>query len=67
MAEIVWRDDHEFAVKGQPRGVTAHFALNFTTKGSLEEAMRVRGDLYLSKDNGKWKIFGYDVDQAERA
>ena len=27
--------------------------------------MRVRGDLYLAKDKGEWKVFGYDVDQAE--
>ena len=28
--------------------------------------MRMRGDLYLAKDKGEWKIFGYDVDQAEQ-
>ncbi|HET6937147.1 MAG TPA: hypothetical protein VFI19_01030 [Nocardioides sp.] len=56
-----------FAFQGHPRGVTAHFVLGFTTKGDLEEAVRVRGDLYLAKDKGEWKIFGYDVDQAEPA
>jgi hypothetical protein len=56
-----------FAYQGHPRGVTAHFVLDFKTKGDLEEAMRVRGDLYLAKDLGEWKIFGYDVDQAEPA
>jgi hypothetical protein len=56
-----------FAFQGHPRGVTAHFVLDFTTKGDVEEALRVRGDLYLAKDKGEWKIFGYDVDQAEPA
>jgi hypothetical protein len=56
-----------FAVKGHPHGVTAHFVLEFTTKGQLAEAMKVRGDLYLVKSQGEWKIFGYDVDQAEPA
>jgi hypothetical protein len=56
-----------FTFQGHPHGVTAHVVLDFTTKGDLEEALRVRGDLYLTKDKGEWKIFGYDVDQAEPA
>jgi hypothetical protein len=55
-----------FAPAGHPRGVTAHVVLDFTTAGDLEESMRVRGDLYLVKDKGEWKIFGYDIDQAEQ-
>ena len=55
-----------FAPEGHPRGITAHFVLDFTTAGELEETMRVRGDLYLAKDKGVWKIFGYDVGQAEQ-
>jgi hypothetical protein len=54
-----------FAPDGHPRGVTAHVVLEFATAGDLKESMRVRGDLYLAKDKGEWKIFGYDVDQAE--
>ena len=55
-----------FAFDGHPRGATAHFVLTFTTAGDVEETMRVRGDLYVAKDKGEWKIFGYDVDQAEQ-
>jgi hypothetical protein len=55
-----------FAFDGHPRGVTAHFVLDFTTSGDLEASMRVRGDLYLAKDRGEWKIFGYDVDEVEQ-
>jgi hypothetical protein len=56
-----------FAFQGHPRGVTAHVVLDFKTTGDLAEALQVRGDLYLAKDKGEWKIFGYDVDQAEPA
>jgi hypothetical protein len=55
-----------FAPDGHPRGVTAHVVLDFTTTGDLEESMQVRGDLYLAKDKGEWKIFGYDIGQAEQ-
>ena len=55
-----------FAAGGHPKGATAHFVLEFKTSGGLAESMRLRGDLYLSKVKGEWKIFGYDVDQAEQ-
>jgi hypothetical protein len=53
-----------FTFEGHPHGATAHFVLDFSTAGDIEESMQVRGDLYLAKDKGEWKIFGYDVDQA---
>jgi hypothetical protein len=53
-----------FAPQGRPRGVTANFVLDFTTKGDLAESLRVHGALYIAKDKGEWKVFGYDVDQA---
>jgi hypothetical protein len=56
-----------FSYRGHPRGATAHFVLDFTTKGGLEQTLQLRGDLYLSKNKGVWKIFGYDVDQAVSA
>jgi hypothetical protein len=49
---------------GHPRGVTANFVLDFDTSGDLEEHLRVHGALYLAKDKGEWKVFGYDVDEA---
>jgi hypothetical protein len=55
-----------FALDGHPKGATAHFVLDFGTEGDLNATMRVRGDLYLAKDQGEWKIFGYDVGQAEQ-
>jgi len=53
-----------FAPDGHPRGVTANFVLDFDTTGDLEEHLRIHGALYLAKDRGEWKVFGYDVDQA---
>ena len=53
-----------FAPEGHPRGVTANFVLDFDTAGDLEQRLRVHGALYLAKDKGEWKVFGYDVDQA---
>jgi hypothetical protein len=53
-----------FAPDGHPRGVTAYFVLDFDTAGDLEERLRVHGALYLAKDKGEWKVFGYDVDEA---
>ena len=53
-----------FAPEGRPRGVTANFVLDFDTTGDLEEQLRVHGALYLAKDKGEWKVFGYDVDEA---
>jgi len=29
-----------------------------------KEQLRVHGALYLAKDKGEWKVFGYDVDEA---
>ena len=42
----------------------AGHVLEFATKGDVAESMSVRGDLYLFKEKGVWKVFGYDVDQA---
>jgi hypothetical protein len=53
-----------FAPDGHPRGVTANFVLDFDTTGDLEEQLRVHGALYLAKNKGEWKVFGYDVDEA---
>jgi hypothetical protein len=54
------------APKGQPHGVTAHFVLDYFTHGDLEDHLRVRGSLYLTPQEGEWRIFGYDVVGAEK-
>jgi hypothetical protein len=54
-----------FAAEGHPHGATAHVVLEFSTKGDLAESMSVQGDLYLFKEKGQWRIFGYDIDEAK--
>ena len=54
------------APQGQPHGVTAHFVLDFFTHGELEDHLRVQGSLYLIEEEGKWRIFGYDVVGAHK-
>lgn len=53
-----------FAAKGHARGATARVVLDFDTTGEMQSSQRVRAQLYLVKDKGQWRVFGYDVDQA---
>jgi hypothetical protein len=56
-AEVFVRD-------GEAQGATAYVTLDFDTTGTLAESRRVRGKLYLVNEQGTWKAFGYDVDEA---
>jgi hypothetical protein len=56
-AEVFVRDGHA-------HGATAYFTLDFDTAGTLAESRRVRGKLFLVNEQGTWKAFGYDVDEA---
>lgn len=50
------------AVKKRPVGVTAHVYFGFGTTGDLEKQVRVKGRLFLTRDDGgDWQVFGYDV------
>jgi hypothetical protein len=49
------------AVQGRPVGVTARVRLGFRTTGDLERTVRVTGRLFLTRTDGQWKVFGYDV------
>lgn len=46
---------------GRPAAVTARVSLRFTTTGDLERTVRVQGRLFLTRVEGRWKVFGYDV------
>lgn len=46
---------------GRPAAVTARVSLRFTTTGDLERTVRVQGRLFLTRVDGRWKVFGYDV------
>lgn len=49
------------AVHGKPVGVTARFALVFTTSGRVHKRFRVQGSLFLTHTHRHWRVFGYDV------
>lgn len=53
------------APKGQAQGATARFVLDFFTEGELEDHLRVKGALYLTKQEGEWRVFGYDVYETQ--
>jgi hypothetical protein len=54
------------APRGRPAGATARVDLVFTTTGSTEVRMRVRGRLFLTPAHGSWRIFGFDVSKGAR-
>ena len=54
------------AVGGQARSVTARFLLRFSTTGDEAGVTVVRGRLFLTRRNGPWRIFGYDVAKGDR-
>ena len=55
------------ATRGSARSVTARFVLRFRTSGAKERLVTVRGRLFLTRRNGTWKVFGYDVAKGSRA
>jgi hypothetical protein len=61
----LWLD--VLAVRKRAVGVTARFALGFRTEGELSREFRVTGRLLMTRNNGGWRIFGYDVARGVRA
>jgi hypothetical protein len=47
----------------QARTVTASFVLRFETEGDKAGTTTVRGRLFLVREHGEWRIFGYDVSK----
>ena len=46
---------------------TAHVELGFRTAGTVQQAAcRVQGRLLLTKQDGRWKIFAYDLSKGGR-
>jgi hypothetical protein len=54
------------ATDKQARAVTAHFVLRFDTAGPKDVTTTVRGRLFLTRQRGAWRIFGYDVAKGSR-
>lgn len=49
------------AVRGRPVGATARVFLDFRTKGEVRRRIEVRGRLLLTRSEGRWRVFGYDL------
>lgn len=49
------------AVRKRAVAATAHIRLGFRTTGRFERRVRVQGELRLTKSDGAWKIFAYDL------
>jgi len=45
---------------------TAHVELGFRTAGDVRKRVRVQGRLLLTKQDGHWKIFAYDLSKGAR-
>jgi len=54
------------AVNQHAVAATAHVALAFRTAGKVQKRVRVQGRLLLTKKDGRWKIFGYDLSKGAR-
>lgn len=54
------------AVNKHAVAATAHVALAFRTAGKVQKRIRVQGRLLLTKKDGRWKIFGYDLSKGAR-
>lgn len=51
------------AVKKRAVAATARVRLGFRTTGRFEKRVRVQGELRLTKREGTWKIFAYDLSK----
>lgn len=52
--------------KKRPAGATARFRLVFDTTGDLPRRVKVSGRLLLTRQKGRWKVFGFDVARSAR-
>ncbi|WP_167736177.1 hypothetical protein [Nocardioides sp. 503] len=51
------------ATRKRAVAVTARFVLAMDLEGDVQRTDRVRGRLFLTRSDGAWKVFGYDVDR----
>lgn len=54
------------AAGGRPVGVTARVVLRFRTTGRVERRVTVSGRLALTRKDGDWKVFAYDLRKGKR-
>lgn len=54
------------AVGKRAVAATAHLKLRFRTSGTVKKRVSVQGELRLTKRDGDWKIFAYDLTKGVR-
>lgn len=54
------------AVDGGARAATAHVKLVFRTTGGYDKRVQVQGRLRLTKLDGRWKVFAYEMSKGAR-
>jgi hypothetical protein len=50
----------------RPAGATARFRLVYDTSGDATRRVVVGGRLLLTRERGRWKVFGFDVNRSAR-
>ena len=53
-----------FSPDKRPAGATARFRLVYDTTGDIARRVKVNGRLVLTRANGRWKVFGFDIARA---
>lgn len=58
-----------FATRGRTGGATAQVSIGLTgqKQGGVPHSYAVTGRVYLLRDGGRWRIFGYDLSRREVA
>lgn len=54
------------AADGGARAATAHVALVFRTEGGYAKRVQVQGRLRMTKQDGRWAVFGYEMSKGAR-
>ncbi|RYP86415.1 hypothetical protein EKO23_08895 [Nocardioides guangzhouensis] len=55
-----------FSPKRRPAGATARFRLVYDTTGDIARRVDVRGRLLLTRTQGRWRVFGFDMVRSTR-
>lgn len=53
------------APKGKASGATAHVNLIIDMEGDVERTDQIRGRVVLTRSDGGWRMFGFDIERGE--
>lgn len=54
------------AVRERVSAATAHVTLAFSTTGRVSQRVQVRGRLMMTRSDGRWRVFAYDLSKGAR-